>query len=289
MMESDKEMFENEMEGTESQAPDKRGGRHITAFMVLLVVLLLTLLVIVLPQFYIEKIDIVGCSEISGEALLASSGIVSGEHLLRNLGGGFIQLFTLRYGNIEKELSQNYPYISDIKIQIIFPSRVLITVDERQKIGYVEIPDGYAVIDTDGYVVELSGDDIPDGVPLMQGLPVRTAVLGEKMNMTEGKGLNTCISVLNAVLTADENKSSESDLSLMKYVKSVRSVQSGTTFLTILLPDTQRELLIRIGSIKNITDDMNWLRYAASQNKFESVGEGVLDMSGEEYTFRPMN
>jgi len=176
-----------------------------------------------------------------------------------------------------------------ISKSIIFPSKVLITVSERQKIGYAELPDGYAVIDTEGVVVELSEGGVPAGVPLMEGLPVRSSALGENIDMTEGKGLNTCITILNAILAADENKSKNSDFSLMKCVRSVRSLQGSTTFLTLILPSTQKELLVRIGSLKNITADMSWLRYAAEQNKFDSVGDGVLDMSGEEYTFRPVN
>ena len=273
----------------ESPRPIHRVGRRVVLFSVLFAILLAVILIVTLPQFYIKQIDVVGCNEISKEALLSSSGLAVGEHLFHNLGGGIIQLFTLRYGNIEKELRSDYPYINDIKIRIVFPSKVLLTIDERQKIGYAELPDGYAVIDTEGVVVELSEGAAPSGVPLMEGLPVRSSALGEKIDMTEGKGLNTCITILNAILAADENKSKNSDFSLMKCVRSVRSLQGSTTFLTLILPSTQKEFLIRIGSLKNITADMSWLRYAAEQNKFDSVGDGVLDMSGEEYTFRPVN
>jgi len=269
--------------------PVRRGGRSIVFFSVLSAILLSAILIVMLPQFYIKQIDIVGCNKISKEEILSSSGLAVGEHLFRNLGGGIIQLFTLRYGNIEKELRNDYPYINNINIRIIFPSKVLISLEERQKIGYAELPDGYAVIDTAGIVVELCEGTAPSGVPLMEGLPVRSSALGEKIDMTEGKGLNTCITVLNAILVADENKSKNSDFSLMKCVRSVRALQGGTTFITLVLPSTQKELLIRIGSLKNILEDMSWLRYAAEQNKFDSVGDGVLDMTGEEYTFRPVN
>lgn len=273
----------------ESTHPIHRVGRCIALFLVLFAILLAAILIVTLPQFYIKQIDVVGCNEISKEELLSNSGLTVGEHLFHNIGGGIIQLFTLRYGNIEKELRNDYPYINDIKIRIIFPSKVLFVIDERQKIGYAELPDGYAVIDTEGVVVELSEGAAPPGVPLMEGLPVRSSALGGKIGMTEGKGLNTCITILNAILAADENKSKNSDFSLMKCVRSVRSLQGSTTFLTLILPSTQKELLIRIGSLKNIAADMSWLRYAAEQNKFDSVGDGILDMSGEEYTFRPVN
>lgn len=275
------------MEPNGKKSRDSRDGRRIILFSVLIVILLIAILITTLPQFYIKQIDVEGCSAISSEELLKSSGLQTGEHLFRNIGGGFIQLFSLRYGNIESELRSDYPYINNIKIQIAFPSKVQITVDERQKIGYVQMPDGYAVIDKDGYVVELTEGAAPSGVPLMEGLPLRTATLGGIIDLTDDKGLNNCITILNAVLLSDENAGSASEFSLMKCVKSIRFVQSGTAFVTLILPTNQKELLVRIGSLKNITADMNWLHYATEQNKFDSVGDGVLDMSGEEYTFRP--
>jgi len=278
----------DQMELTEQESPHagRRGRRSIVFLTVFAAVLFLCILAVTLPQMYITKIEIEGCSEISEDSLLASTGLVTGEHLLRNVGGGFIQLFTLRYGNMESELRDEYPYISDIKIQVSFPSTVRITVSERREIGYIEIPDGYAVIDTDGYVVALADEAVPEGVALMQGIPVRTAVLGKKIDMTEEKGLNSCITVLGAILAADDNSSDTSTFSLMPCVKSIRSVQSGTTFLTILLPSTQKDFLVRLGSLKGIADDMVWLRYAAEQNKFDGVGDGVLDMTGDNYNFR---
>ncbi len=273
----------------EEKSRDSRDGRRIFLFVVIIAILLAAIFITVLPQFYIKQIDVVGCSEISSDELLKSSGLKTGEHLFRNIGGGFIQLFSLRYGNIEKELRSDYPYINNINIQIDFPSKVQITVDERKKIGYIQMPDGYAVIDKDGYVVELTDGSVPSGVPLMEGLPLRSATLGGVIDLTDDKGMSYCITILNAILLSDENAGEAGTFSLMKCVKSVRFVQNGTEFVTLILPASQKELLVRVGSLKNITADMNWLHYAAEQNKFDSVGDGVLDMSGEEYTFRPAN
>jgi len=275
---------------------DKRGGpkvvygrRGIFIFSIGIAVLLAVILILALPQFQIRKITVEGCNRISPDELIAHSGLVSGEHLFRNISGDIIQLFTLRYGNIETELRNEYPYISNIIIQVTFPSEVRITVEERQKIGYIQIPDGYAVVDMDGYIVEMSGEEVPEGVPLMLGIPVRSAVLGQKIDLTDTTGLNNCITVLGAILGADENMNDESGYSLMKCVKSLRSVENGITFLTILLPSTQQELLVRIGSLKDISEQMSWLRYAVSMNKFDGDIDGVLDMSGETWTYRPVD
>lgn len=262
------------------------GRRTVMVLAALILLLTAGVLFAILPQMHLQRIEVTGCSEVPQDALLKSTGLVSGEHLFRNLGGGIVQIFTLRYGNMESELREEYPYIDNIEIQIVFPSCVRIKVTERQKIGYIKIPDGYAVIDMNGYVVELSGDNPPQNVPLMLGLPVSSASLGEKIDMTDDKRFNTCISVLGAILAADENNSDGSGFSLMSCVRSIRPVKTGTTFLTVLLPSTGQELLVRIGSLKKITTDMNWLRYAASQNRISGGDGGVLDMTGENYTYR---
>lgn len=269
--------------------PLKGGSRRsIIMLSVLIAVLVLCIFGAVLPQMYIERIEVTGLREIPEEALLSSTGLVKGEHLFRNIGGGIVQILTFRYGNIENKLRDTYPYIGDIRIQISFPSCVRITVDERKKIGYVNLPDGYAVIDTEGCVVEMSDQDVPAGVPLMQGLPVKSAVLGKKIGLSDTKGLNRCITVLGAVIAADENRSEGSDFLLMPCITEIRSVESGTTFLSICLPSNQKDMLVRLGSLTGISGDMNWLRYAVGQNVFDNVGDGVLDMSGEDNTFRPV-
>jgi POTRA domain, FtsQ-type len=255
---------------------------------VLILILISAILVFALPQFYIREIHISGCSVISEEEILRDIQISEGMHLFRNIGGGIVELFTFRYGNIENGLREKYPYIKDVNIQIHFPSEVNIDIEERQRIGYVELPDGYAVIDLDSYVVELERGAIPEGVPQMKGLPVRSAVLGEKIELASPKEMNTCITVLGAVLAADDNKETGSVFSLMQNIRSIRSVGTDTVFLTVFLPSNGRELTVQLGSLKDVAADMTWLRYAVDQGAFDNAGDGYLDMSGEDNTFSPI-
>ena len=44
---------------------------------------------------------------------------------------------------------------------------------------------------------------------------------------------------------------------------------------------------IRLGSLKEISSDMSWLRYAMEQGAFNDAGDGYLDMSGDDNTFSP--
>ncbi len=287
--EGGKHSLENDTKGT---VPGKRRPKTFPKYTTIalsgvVILLLCAILLTALPQMYIQTIRVNGCDVLSQEEILRDSKISKGMHLFRNISGGIVELFSFRYGNIEYGLKKKYPYISDIRIQVEFPSTVNIDVVERKRIAYISLPDSYAVIDLNGYVVELCEGEIPSTVPQMNGLPVRSAVLGEKIDLAGNKELNACLTVFGAVLAADDNKDAISEYSLMRSIRSVRSVGSEAVFLLIHLPTTDKELLVRIGSLKDIRDDMTWLRFAVEQGAFDNAGEGFLDMSGEENTFSP--
>lgn len=277
---------------TEGEAFERRKPKpfpkYITVTLVGVIVLLICAIILTaLPQMYVQTIEINGCHVLSQDEILKESGISKGLHLFRNISGGIVEIFSFRYGNIEYGLKEKYPYISEVTIQAAFPSEVRIDIVERKRIAYINLPDAYAVIDLEGYVVELCEGEIPDLVPQMNGLPVRSAVLGKKIDLASNKELNSCLTVLGAILAADDNKDAVSEYSLMKNVRSIRSVGNEAVFLLIYLPTTDKELLVRLGSLKDISEDMTWLRFAVEQGAFDNAGEGFLDMSGEENTFSP--
>lgn len=268
----------------------RAGKKSIIIVIILLVVLVAVMLVLMLPAFYIQEIQMEGFSVISQDELLAYSGIQIGDHLFSNLGGSIVSLFTFRYGNVEEKMALKYPYVQSVVIQVIFPSKIKITVKERLKIGYLEVPDGFAVIDIDGYVVEMSGNSIPTGVPLMEGLPVRSAMLGEKLDLSADQGFSSSLTIFGAILAADTNITDDTGFRLMPCVKSIRYVGNNTTYLMIQFPESNTILSVKIGSLKEISDDMTWLRYAIAINTFKSeegnMSGSVLDMTGDKYIMR---
>lgn len=268
----------------------RAGKKSIIFVIIVLVVLFTVMLVLLLPAFYIKEIQMEGFTVINQDEVLNSSGIKAGDHIFSHLGGSVFSLLTFRYGNIEEEISRNYPYVQSIKIQVNFPSRIKVTVKERLKIGYLEVPDGFAVVDKEGYIVEISGNSVPEGVPLMEGLPVRSAMLGEKLDLSDDQGFSSSLTIFGAILGADTNISDSTGFRLMPFVKSIRYVGNNTTYLIISLPESSSNLTVKIGSLKEISDDMTWLRYAIATNAFEGeigdISESILDMTGDEYVMR---
>jgi hypothetical protein len=268
-------------------APPKKGT--IVVLIVLLVVLLISVLVLFLPTFRIREITVEGNRVISTEDIMAVSRLSAGDHILSHVGGGIVQLFTLRYGSVEDRLDEMYPYIRSVKVRVEFPSKVRITVVERQKIGYLDVPDGYAAIDTEGYVVEISSSTPPAGVPMIEGIPVKTAVLNQPMTLFENRGLDRCLVIFGAILDADAAGSDGSGFSLMSCVGSVRYVGEDINYLVVHPKNSTLSMLVKIGSLKDIYADMTWLRHAFANNLIDFSDTGVLDMTGAEYTMRQNN
>ena len=270
----------------------KRLGRGVFSNRALILMLLIFILlggvflVLILPSFYVKEIVITGTKEVSNEQLISAMGLEMDDHLFSNISGGFIQVIGLRYGEIEDELSAKFPYIESVEVRFALPSKVTVEVTERQKIAYIDLPDGYAVVDRKGTVVEMEPmTDHPD-VPLMLGLPVNSARLGEKIVMDNQDGFDLCIVVFGAVIDADQSNVADKDFQLMKCVRSVRYVDSKTIFLTVDLPESARSIAVKIGGLKNLKDDMNWLRHALSTNAFDDMQGTLLDMAGTQYSLR---
>lgn len=92
------------------------------------------------------------------------------------LGNNSLYL-SLKYKNKGIE---DVPFVDVIDVSILSPDSVKITVYEKALAGYIEFMDNYLYFDKDGYVVENSAIKTA-GVPLVSGLELSYAVLGEKL------------------------------------------------------------------------------------------------------------
>lgn len=262
------------------------GKGSVILLAILLVFLLGAVLLLFLPAFRVENIIVEGNVTIDPIGVADASEISKGDHLMARLGGGIIRLFSMRYGGVEDRLTKQFPYIKNIRVEAEIPSTVRISIEERYKIAYLDVPDGFAVIDTEGYILDIRTSSPPQGVPIIYGIPVRTAVLGKPISLSDDRGLNRCLIILGAVLSADSVKAGDNGYDLMSCIVSVRYIGDNTNYLTVKPAGSANQFLVKIGSLTNIREDMAWLRHALSGNKIEYLENGVLDMTGADYTLR---
>lgn len=260
-------------------------GKSIFAIVLAVAVVVMVILVMFLPAFRVRNVQVEGNIAISDQDLLAAAGLEYDAHLMSGVSGNIFDILKLDYGKTEDRIMKENPYIEDIRITIKLPSTVEIKVKERSKICYIRTPDGYAALDKDGIVLELSSfDSRKDVRPVICGLNIKYAELGKPVTIENYSDYKKAIVVLGAIIAAD-NASVGGNYSMFENTSEVRILPSGYIFLTIYSP-SGKLIQIKLNSTDSIGDDMAWLLYAFNADAFDRVTiKGSLDMTNDEYIF----
>ena len=192
-----------------------------------------------------------------------------------------------RFGReVKEKIKKENPYIEDIRITIKLPSTVDIKIKERSKVCYVKTPDGYAALDKDGIVLELSSFEAGKKVqPVICGLNIKYLELGKKVKISNMNDYKKSIIVLGAILAAD-NASIGDDYSMFENTAEVRVLPSGYIFITVYSPSGYL-MQVKLNSLDSISDDMAWLLYALNSDSVDKITvDGALDMTNDEFIFR---
>ena len=253
----------------------------------LLLVGILALFVGLNKNFRVREIHVSGNKKFSTERIIEMSGISIDDHLISHISGSWGEKVRLQYGEAAKKIAGSDPYIAEAKVYPKYPGQVYIEITERKKVAYVAIPDGYAIISEDSVVLEILQGDVPKGIPEICGLPIRSAQIGETLDLTSSEGYDICVTILGAILGAEATTDAENDtFDFLSHVICIRYCDNMTTFVDLDIPGVLHTISVKIGSLQTISDDMNWLRYAIISGYFENKTGSVLDMTGKEYILR---
>ena len=256
---------------------------------IILVVLLITvvMLFLFLPAFRVRTVTIEGNVELTDEQVLEEVGLQYNAHLMSGVSGNLIDILSFNYGKTEEKIRNENPYIADITISIRIPSEVRITVKERRKIAYVNTPDGFIALDRNGTVLELcSGKNTQTVSPVIYGISVESAKLGERVKVRDENSYKKAIIVLGAILAAD-NATIGDKFDMFEHTKELRVLPSGYMFLTIYTA-SGKPVQCKLNKTDKINDYMTRLLYLFNSNAFDQVTvKGTLDMTSDEFIFNP--
>ena len=260
-------------------------GKSLLAIGLAIAVVIMVVLIMFLPAFRVRNTSVEGNVVLTDQEILKAVGLEYDAHLMSGVSGNIFDILRLDYGKTEQRIKKENPYVEDIRITIKLPSTVDIKVKERSKVCYIRTPDGYAALDKDGIVLELSSFDSRRTVrPVICGLNVKYAELGKPVKIENMNDYKKSIIVLGAILAAD-NASVGGDYSMFENTSEVRILPSGYIFLTIYSPSGNL-MQIKLNGTDSIGDNMAWLLYAFNANAFDKVTvDGALDMTGDEYIF----
>ena len=292
--ESDEESDEEEESPSKAKKPKKPkkkpsrrlNKKGITIICLFVLILGLVALIWFLPAFRVRNVHVEGNVSQTDQDILRQLKLEYNSHLMGGVSGNILDVIRLDYGKTEERIKRENPYIEDIRVSVKLPSTVDVTVKERSKICYVRTPDGYAALDKDGIVLELSSNDTGKRVrPVICGLNVKYAELGKPVTIGNSNDYKKAIIVLGAILAAD-NASIGDNYSMFENTLEVRMLPSGYIFLTVYSP-SGKLIQIKLNSLEKISDKMAWLLYAFNSEALDkNKTKGFLDMTGDDPTLR---
>ena len=112
------------------------------------------------PMFRVEHIEVVGNQQVSSDEVIAAARV-----------SGDAPLLGLPAEEIESRI-ETMDVVAAARVVRDWPDRVKIVVQERRAVGYVEIPDGVAIVGSDGSLYREQPEtptDVPE-LPLQPGV-----------------------------------------------------------------------------------------------------------------------
>ena len=244
---------QRKMEAEQRRARRKvEAKKRLSALLVLLGLGVLALLAGYFT-FLIQSIDVVGyTTRYSEEDLITASGLKRQRHILQ-------QDLDQARENLEKD-----PYLNTT-VKYVFPNRIRITVEERNRAGAVAWgpnKEYIAVIDREGVVLESDASSYA-GLPLVQGLIITGANPGTRVGDPADEQVQSMLDVLSTL----------EELGLADKIKTVDLTE--TMGISLYTPEGYR---IEVGDTSDLLTKLNRLKknYTAIMDKAtQYMGRGA--------------
>lgn len=204
------------------------------------------------PLFNITQIEVINTNLLSKDKVISLSGIKKDQNIFRFLKSDVI-----------KKIKED-PYVQEVKINRQLPNKVQIDIEERQRNFSLEFLNGYAYINNQGYILEISQDKL--------NLPVIKGASTEENNITPGKRLEQKdlekLEVAIKIMTiAKENELDEK----------VTSIDISNKNEYILYLESEKKT-VYLGNQENLTTKMLYTKKIIEK---ESGNEGTIYVNGD--------
>ena len=241
---------------TKQQAKIERKKKKIKKIIKLITLLLLivggVIFALVSPIFDIKEIKVLNNEQIDTETIVSLSQLQIGQNLFR-----------FNKSKIIKEIKTN-PYVESVNIKRKIPNSVEITIEERNKNYNVEFLNGYAYINNQGYILEISEQKLDMPVILGVSTDAEQIVAGNRLNTKDLEKLETVIQIMNIC------KSYELD-------KKVSSIDITNENNYIIYMEEEKKT-IYLGDNTNLSNKMLYVPAIIQENQGK---EGTIFVDGD--------
>ena len=239
----------------------KRRVRINPKFILALLLLIIAAVVLFLtPLFNITHIKISGTEYNAKAEVLIASGIRENKNI-----------FAINKASAEKGIKE-LGYVEDVKIKRRLPGTVLIEVKEGTVCAYVDYGGMYVGINKAGRALCRVSKALPvSGAPIVKGISVIKADLGEKVKLKSGKEDEFEV-LTNLMDTFDE-------YALTPFVTEIDVTKKSDIVFRY-----KGKLKIELGGLNDYDLKFNYVKAMISELGADATG--VINMQSENYTYR---
>lgn len=190
------------------------------------------------PLFNIKQITVEGNEKITTDEIISLSQINIEENTYKT-----------NMKKAKEKILEN-PYIDNVEIKRKLPSNVLITVQERKTTFMIEYGGGYAYINNQGYILEVSSEKLE--VPIIQGSETAVEELkpGNRLENNDLAKMSTVIKIIEIAASNDmSNLINRIDIENSQNYKIIFESEQKVAYL-----GDETDLNTKILSIKSIIE-----------------------------------
>ncbi len=207
---------------------------------------------LVSPLFNIKEIQVVNNNLITTETIVSLSQLQENQNI-----------FKFNKNKVEKEIKTN-PYIESVNIKRKIPNKVEISIEERKRNFNVEFLNGYAYINNQGYILEISEQKLD--LPVIQGISTEQEQImeGNRLNTEDLEKLETVIKIFNISQKYD----------LDKKISGI-NIENKNNY--IIYMDEEKKT-IYLGNESNLSNKMLYLSPILQETQGK---EGIIYLNGD--------
>lgn len=207
---------------------------------------------LVSPIFNIKEIYVNNNNQIATETIVSLSQLQVGQNLFR-----------FNKNKVEKEIKTN-PYVESVSVKRKLPNKIEITIEERNRNYNVEFLNGYAYINNQGYILEISEQKLD--LPVIIGISTEQEqiVEGNRLNAEDLGKLETVIQIMNIC----------KDYDLDKKVTTI-DITNKSDYIIYM---EEEKKTIHLGDESNLSNKMLYVPAILQENQGK---EGTIYLNGD--------
>ena len=231
----------------------KKRIKRMLKFTALLIIIIAGIIfALVAPIFNIKEINVSNNNQINTETIISLSQLNLGQNI-----------FKFNKNKVNKNIKTN-AYIESVEIKRKLPNKVQIQIEERKQEYNVEFLNGYAYINNQGYILQISEEK--QALPTIQGIstPDEQIVEGNRLNSEDLEKLEVIIQIMNICKNYElDSKITNIDIS---------TKDEYTLYLE------EEKKTIYLGDKSNLSNKMLYVQVIIEENRGK---EGAIFVNGD--------